>query len=61
MIGLTVKEIRRMHARLCRPEHPPDHHLRWPLWRRRHPPAALASMKLSRDPPELRHRAISPR
>jgi SRSO17 transposase len=34
--GLTVNEIRRMHAILCRPAHPPEHHLRWSHWRRRH-------------------------
>ncbi|MDT4948561.1 MAG: hypothetical protein QOJ37_1156 [Pseudonocardiales bacterium] len=33
---LSVNEIRRMHAALCRPAHPPDHYLHWSLWRRRH-------------------------
>jgi DDE superfamily endonuclease len=33
---LTVNEIRRMHAILCRPAHPPAHHVRWSGWRRRH-------------------------
>jgi SRSO17 transposase len=28
-------EIRRMHATLCRPAHPPEHHLHWSRWRRR--------------------------
>ncbi len=36
MICLTMNEIRRMHALLCRPAHPPHHHLRWSTWRRRH-------------------------
>jgi hypothetical protein len=36
MICLTMNEIRRMHAILCRPAHPPDHHVRWSAWRRRH-------------------------
>jgi hypothetical protein len=33
---LSVNEIRRMHATLCRPAHPPEHHLHWSRWRRRH-------------------------
>ena len=33
---LTVNEIRRLHAILCRPAHPVSHHLRWSAWRRRH-------------------------
>lgn len=33
---LSVSEIRRMHAALCRPAHPPEHHLHWSLRRRRH-------------------------
>jgi hypothetical protein len=33
---LTVNEIRRLHAILCRPAHPASHHLHWPRWRRRH-------------------------
>jgi len=36
MVCLTVNEIRRMHAALCRPAHPPEHHLHWSRWRRRH-------------------------
>ncbi len=36
MICLTMNEIRRMHALLCRPAHPPGHHLHWSTWRRRH-------------------------
>jgi hypothetical protein len=36
MICLTMNEIRRMHALLCRPAHPPGHHLHWSAWRRRH-------------------------
>ena len=36
LIGLTVNEIRRMHAILRRPAHPPERHLRWSAWRRRH-------------------------
>jgi hypothetical protein len=33
---LSVNEIRRMHAALCRPAHPPGHYLCWSWWRRRH-------------------------
>jgi DDE superfamily endonuclease len=36
LIGLTVNEIRRMHAIVCRPAHPAAHHLHWSRWRRRH-------------------------
>jgi len=36
MINLTMNEIRRMHAILCRPVHPHGHHLHWSAWRRRH-------------------------
>jgi hypothetical protein len=33
---LSLNEIRRMHAVLCRPAHPPEHYLHWSRWRRRH-------------------------
>jgi hypothetical protein len=33
---LSVNEIRRMHAALCRPAHPPERYLHWSAWRRRH-------------------------
>ena len=33
---LSVNEIRRMHAALYRPAHPPGHYLHWSTWRRRH-------------------------
>jgi hypothetical protein len=33
---LSVNEIRRMRAALCRPAHPPGHYLYWSWWRRRH-------------------------
>jgi molybdenum cofactor biosynthesis enzyme MoaA len=36
MVCLTVNEIRRLHAALCRPAHPAEHHLHWSRWRRRH-------------------------
>lgn len=36
MICLTMNEIRRLHAILRCPAHPPEHHLRWSAWRRRH-------------------------
>ena len=35
-VSLSVNEIRRLHALLCRPAHPPGHHLHWSQWRRRH-------------------------
>ena len=36
MTCLTMNEIRRMHAALCRPAHPTGHYLHWSAWRRRH-------------------------
>jgi hypothetical protein len=36
MICLTVNEIRRLHAVLCRPARPAEHYLRWSAWRRQH-------------------------
>jgi hypothetical protein len=36
MTCLSMNEIRRMHAALCRPAHPPGHYLHWSAWRRRH-------------------------
>jgi hypothetical protein len=36
MTCLSVNELRRMHATLCRPAHPPGHYLHWSTWRRRH-------------------------
>jgi hypothetical protein len=33
---LTVSEIRKMHVILCRTARPPEHHLHWSRWRRRH-------------------------
>jgi hypothetical protein len=36
VVCLSVNEIRRLHAMLCRPAHPASHHLHWSAWRRRH-------------------------
>ena len=36
LIPLTVYEIRRLHAHIHQPDHPPSHRLRWSYWRRRH-------------------------
>lgn len=36
LTGLTMNEIRRMHAILSRPAHPASYHLHWSRWRRRH-------------------------
>jgi hypothetical protein len=43
MICLTMNEIRRMHALLCRSAHPPGHHLHWSAWRCRHQARARRS------------------
>jgi SRSO17 transposase len=36
LIPLTINEIRRLHAHLHQPRHPPDRRIRWSHWRRRH-------------------------
>lgn len=43
LVPLTVNEIRRMHAQLHQPRHPPRHRIRWSRRRRRHKARARRS------------------
>ncbi len=36
LVPLTVNEIRRLHAHLHQPRHPPRHRIHWSHWRRHH-------------------------